>query len=47
VRHLTRVLVAIYDVSIVLPLLIERLVKAARGGSDEDARESRPMKKAA
>src|SRR5499427_8217817 len=47
VRHLTRVLVAIYDVSIVLPLLIERLVKAARGGADEDARESRPMKKAA
>jgi hypothetical protein len=47
VRHLTRVLVAIYDVSIVLPLLIERLVKAARGGADEDAREPRAMKKAA
>ena len=47
VRHLTRVLVAIYDVTIVLPLLIERVVKATRGGGDEDARESRPMKKAA
>jgi hypothetical protein len=39
------VLVALYDVTIVLPLLIERVVKASRG--DEDSRESRPMKKAA
>jgi hypothetical protein len=45
VRQLCRVLVALYDVTIVLPLLIERVVKATRG--DEDARESRPMKKAA
>jgi hypothetical protein len=45
VRQLCRLLVALYDVTIVLPLLIERVVKATRG--DEDARESRPMKKAA
>jgi hypothetical protein len=45
VRHLCRVLVTLYDVTIVLPLLIERVVKATRG--DEEARESRPMKKAA
>src|SRR5262249_10733254 len=47
VRYLCRVLIALYDVTIVLPLLIERVVKASRGGGDEDARESRPMKKAA
>ena len=46
VRYLCRVLIALYDVTIVLPLLIERAVKAARGG-DADSRESRPMKKAA
>jgi len=46
VRQLCRVLIALYDVTIVLPLLIERVVKATRGG-DEEARESRPMKKAA
>jgi hypothetical protein len=45
VRQLCRVLVALYDVTIVLPLLIERVVKSARGG--EDAHEARPMKKAA
>jgi hypothetical protein len=45
VRQLCRVLIAMYDVIIVLPLLIERVVKATR--TDEDARESRPMKKAA
>jgi hypothetical protein len=45
VRHFCRVLIAIYDVTIVLPLLIERVVKAAR--ADDDGRESRPMKKAA
>ena len=46
VRYLCRVLIALYDVTIVLPLLIERVVKAARSG-DEESRESRPMKKAA
>lgn len=30
-RHLGRVLVTLYDVAIVLPLLVERMVKAARG----------------
>jgi hypothetical protein len=45
VRHFCRVLIAVYDVTIVLPLLIERVVKAAR--TDDDGRESRPMKKAA
>jgi transposase len=47
VRQLCRVLVALYDVTIVLPLLVERFVKAARGGADEDAREARPVKRAA
>jgi hypothetical protein len=46
VRYLCKVLIALYDVTIVLPLLIERVVKASRGG-DEESRESRPMKKAA
>jgi hypothetical protein len=32
VRQLCRVLTTLYDVTIVLPLLIERMVKAARGG---------------
>ncbi|HUL91806.1 MAG TPA: hypothetical protein VLV56_05600 [Burkholderiales bacterium] len=45
VRSLCKVLTTLYDVLIVLPLLAERLVLAAR--SDEGARESRPMKKAA
>ena len=45
VRQLCKVLIGIYDVTIVLPLLIERVVKAAR--ADDDGRESRPMKKAA
>jgi hypothetical protein len=46
VRYLCKVLIALYDVTIVLPLLIERVVKASRSG-DEESRESRPMKKAA
>ena len=45
IRQLCRVLIAVYDVTIVLPLLVERLVKAAR--SDGDASESRPVKRAA
>src|SRR2546426_6021262 len=45
VRQLCRVLIGVYDVTIVLPLLIERLVKAAR--SEGDASESRPVKRAA
>jgi len=46
VRYLCKVLIALYDVTIVLPLLIERVVKAARS-DDGESRESRPMKKAA
>src|SRR6266853_1594438 len=34
VRQLCRVLTTLYDVTIVLPLVIERVVKAARGGAD-------------
>jgi hypothetical protein len=34
VRQLCRMLTILYDVTIVLPLLIERIVKAARGGAD-------------
>jgi hypothetical protein len=34
VRQLCRVLTTLYDVTIVLPLLIERVVKAARRGAD-------------
>jgi len=34
VRNLCRVLTTLYDVVIVLPLLIERMVKGARGGAD-------------
>src|SRR5437899_4961121 len=45
VRQLFRVLIAAYDVTIVLPLLIERLVKAARSEGSEA--ESRPVKRAA
>ena len=45
VRYFFKVLVTLYDVTIVLPLLIERLVKAAR--SEGDASESRPVKRAA
>jgi hypothetical protein len=45
VRQLCKVLIGVYDVTIVLPLLIERVVKAVRAG--DDGRESRPMKKAA
>jgi hypothetical protein len=46
VRQLFRLLIAVYDVTIVLPLLIERLVKATRGGGEAEA-ESRPVKRAA
>jgi hypothetical protein len=46
VRSLCRVLTTLYDVLIVLPLLAERLVLAARAGRGEAA-ESRPMKRAA
>src|SRR5207248_4070650 len=45
VRQLCRVLVGVYDFTIVLPLLVERLVKAAR--SEGDSSESRPVKRAA
>jgi hypothetical protein len=44
VRQLCRVLTIVYDITIVLPLLIERVVKAARGG---DVAESRPVRRAA
>jgi hypothetical protein len=30
-KHMSRVLIRLYDVAIVLPLLVERLVKASRG----------------
>jgi hypothetical protein len=46
VRQLCRVLIAVYDVTIVLPLLVERVVKAARSG-DSGAAEARPVKRAA
>src|SRR6266699_3870621 len=36
VRQLCRLLTILYDVTIVLPLLIERLMKAARGGADAE-----------
>ena len=45
VRQLCRVLIGVYDVTIVLPLLIERVVKATR--SEDGAAESRPVKRAA
>jgi len=45
VRQLCKVLTTLYDVTIVIPLLIERMVKAARGGGE--AAESRPIKRAA
>ena len=45
VRQLCKVLVTLYDVTIVLPLVIERLVKAARSGGSEA--ESRSVKRAA
>src|SRR6266568_4991938 len=45
VRQLCRVLIGVYDVTIVLPLLIERLVKATR--SEGGTSESRPVKRAA
>ena len=36
-RHLSRVLISLYDVVIVLPLLLERGVKALRGAATEDS----------
>jgi hypothetical protein len=45
VRNLCKVLVTLYDVTIVIPLLIERMVKTMRGG--EDTAESRPVRRAA
>jgi len=45
VRQLCKVLVTLYDVTIVLPLVIERVVKAARSGGGEA--ESRSVKRAA
>ena len=45
IRQLCKLLIGIYDVTIVLPLLVERLVKAAR--SEGDGSESRPVKRAA
>jgi hypothetical protein len=46
VRQLFKVFITLYDVTIVIPLLIERLVKASRGGAEE-APESRPVRRAA
>jgi hypothetical protein len=46
VRQVFKVLIGIYDVAIVVPLLIERVVKATRGEGGEE-RESRPVKRAA
>jgi hypothetical protein len=45
VRQLCKVLTTLYDVTIVIPLLIERMVKTARAGSE--AEESRPVRRAA
>jgi hypothetical protein len=45
VRQLCKVLTTLYDVTIVIPLLIERLVKSARTGGEVE--ESRPIKRAA
>jgi hypothetical protein len=45
VRHLGRVLITLYDVVIVLPLLVERVVKATRANGAEA--ESRPLGRAA
>ena len=44
-RHLCRVLITLYDVLIVLPLLVERMVKAARG--QEGAVDSRAARRVA
>ena len=44
-RHLCRVLITLYDVLIVLPLLVERVVKAAREG--EGAADSRAARRGA
>jgi hypothetical protein len=45
VRQLCKVLTTLYDVTIVIPLLIERMVKTARSG--DEAAESRPVRRAA
>ncbi|HET7200976.1 MAG TPA: hypothetical protein VFI80_09235 [Burkholderiales bacterium] len=47
VRQLCKVLVAVYDVTIVLPLLAERLVKAVRSDEGAGESQSRPVKRAA
>jgi len=44
-RHLCKVLLTLYDVVIVLPLLVERMVKASR--SQEDAPDSRAARRGA
>jgi hypothetical protein len=45
VRQLCKVLTTLYDVTIVIPLLIERMVKTARAGDEAEA--SRPVRRAA
>ena len=45
VRQLFKVFTTLYDVTIVIPLLIERIVRAARSGGE--AEESRPTRRAA
>jgi len=47
VRQLCKVVIAVYDVTIVLPLLAERLVKALRSGEGAGEAQSRPVKRAA
>jgi len=44
-RHLCKVLITMYDVLIVLPLLVERMVKASR--SEDDAPDSRAARRGA
>ena len=44
VRQFCKVLITLYDVTIVIPLLIERIVKASRGGGGDEAAESRPRR---
>ena len=45
VRQLFKVFITLYDVTIVIPLLIERMVKTARSGGE--AEEARPTRRAA
>jgi hypothetical protein len=44
-RHICRVVVTLYDVVIVVPLLIERWVRAVRAGGTEPALEARRVAK--